>query len=136
MAGLSLGSLYSHIRCYHLVMMDRTFFSGELYKLDSEYIKITIKLVQDSPIKVNRKYGFDNERNYCEVKVLTGTAVDPDTGRLVRIYTYYTSSEGSIEFLKIKKDRVWAKFEFIAKDLSEGNTMEIRNGYLVNIPAS
>ena len=55
---------------------------------------------------------------------------------MMQIYIHYLSLDGSIEFLKIENDRIWAKFEFSAKDLPDGETIEITNGYLVNIPIS
>lgn len=113
-------------------------FAGELLKNDYEYINFTIKLSQDSPITVGKEYCFDGEKNYCEVKVLSETSSDPDygVGSQLRTYIYYVSLDGSIEFLKIENDRIWAKFEFKAKDLPDGETIEITNGYLVNIPIS
>ena len=113
-------------------------FAGEFFKGTREYTKVTIKLSQDSPITVGKEYCFDGEKNYCEVKVLSETPSDPDygVGSQLRTYIYYVSLDGSIEFLKIEKDRIWAKFEFKAKDLPDGETIEITNGYLVNIPTS
>ena len=113
-------------------------FAGEFFKGTREYTKVTIKLSQDSPITVGKEYCFDGEKNYCEVKVLSETPSDPDygVGSQLRTYIYYVSLDGSIEFLKIEKDRIWAKFEFKAKDLPDGETIEISNGYLVNIPIS
>ena len=113
-------------------------FAGEFFKGTREYTKVTIKLSQDSPITVGKEYCFDGEKNYCEVKVLSETPSDPDygVGSQLRTYIYYVSLDGSIEFLKIEKDRIWAKFEFTAKDLPDGETIEISNGYLVNIPIS
>ena len=110
-------------------------FAGELLKNDYEYVKFTIKLSQDSPILVGKKYFFDGEKNYCEVKVLSETSFDSGW-YMMQIYIHYLSLDGSIEFLKIEKDRIWAKFEFKAKDLPDGETIEITNGYLVNIPIS
>ena len=113
-------------------------FAGEFFKGTREYTKVTIKLSQDSPITVGKEYCFDGEKNYCEVKVLSETPSDPDygVGSQLRTYIYYVSLDGSIEFLKIENDRIWAKFEFTAKDLPDGETIEISNGYLVNIPTS
>lgn len=113
-------------------------FAGEFFKGTREYTKVTIKLSQDSPITVGKEYCFDGEKNYCEVKVLSETSSDPDygVGSQLRTYIYYVSLDGSIEFLKIENDRIWAKFEFSAKDLPDGETIEITNGYLVNIPTS
>ena len=113
-------------------------FAGEFFKGTREYTKVTIKLSQDSPITVGKEYCFDGEKNYCEVKVLSETPSDPDygVGSQLRTYIYYVSLDGSIEFLKIENDRIWAKFEFKAKDLPDGETIEITNGYLVNIPTS
>ena len=113
-------------------------FAGEFFKGTREYTKVTIKLSQDSPITVGKEYCFDGEKNYCEVKVLSETPSDPDygVGSQLRTYIYYVSLDGSIEFLKIENDRIWAKFEFTAKDLPDGETIEISNGYLVNIPIS
>lgn len=113
-------------------------FAGEFFKGTREYTKVTIKLSQDSPITVGKEYCFDGEKNYCEIKVLSETPSDPDygVGSQLRTYIYYVSLDGSIEFLKIEKDRIWAKFEFSAKDLPDGETIEITNGYLVNIPIS
>ena len=110
-------------------------FAGELLKNDYEYINFTIKLSQDSPIMVGKKYFFDGEKNYCEVTVLSETSFDSGW-YMMQIYIHYVSLDGSIEFLKIEKDRIWAKFEFSAKDLPDGETIEITNGYLVNIPIS
>ncbi len=110
-------------------------FAGELLKNDYEYVKFTIKLSQDSPILVGKKYFFDGEKNYCEVKVLSETSFDSGW-YMMQIYIHYLSLDGSIEFLKIENDRIWAKFEFSAKDLPDGETIEITNGYLVNIPTS
>lgn len=108
-------------------------FAGELLKNDYEYVNFTIKLSQDSPIVVGKKYFFDGEKNYCEVTVLSETSFDSGW-YMMQIYIHYLSLDGSIEFLKIENDRVWAKFEFTAKDLPDGETIEITNGYLVNIP--
>lgn len=110
-------------------------FAGELLKNDYEYINFTIKLSQDSPILVGKKYFFDGEKNYCEVTVLSETSFDSGW-YMMQIYIHYLSLDGSIEFLKIENDRIWAKFEFSAKDLPDGETIEITNGYLVNIPTS
>ena len=110
-------------------------FAGELLKNDYEYINFTIKLSQDSPILVGKKYFFDGEKNYCEVTVLSETSFDSGW-YMMQIYIHYLSLDGSIEFLKIENDRIWAKFEFKAKDLPDGETIEITNGYLVNIPTS
>ena len=110
-------------------------FAGELLKNDYEYINFTIKLSQDSPISVGEEYFFDGEKNYCEVTVLSETSFDSGW-YMMQIYIHYLSLDGSIEFLKIENDRVWAKFEFSAKDLPDGETIEITNGYLVNIPTS
>ena len=110
-------------------------FAGELLKNDYEYINFTIKLSQDSPILVGKKYFFDGEKNYCEVTVLSETSFDSGW-YMMQIYIHYLSLDGSIEFLKIENDRIWAKFEFKAKDLPDGETIEITNGYLVNIPIS
>ena len=110
-------------------------FAGELLKNDYEYINFTIKLSQDSPILVGKKYFFDGEKNYCEVKVLSETSFDSGW-YMMQIYIHYVSLDGSIEFLKIEGDKIWAKFEFTAKDLPDGETIEITNGYLVNIPTS
>ena len=110
-------------------------FAGELLKNDYEYINFTIKLSQDSPILVGKKYFFDGEKNYCEVTVLSETSFDSGW-YMMQIYIHYLSLDGSIEFLNIENDRVWAKFEFTAKDLPDGETIEITNGYLVNIPTS
>ena len=110
-------------------------FAGEFFKGTREYTKVTIKLSQDSPITVGKEYCFDGEKNYCEVKVLSETSFDSGW-YMMQIYIHYLSLDGSIEFLKIENDRIWAKFEFKAKDLPDGETIEITNGYLVNIPTS
>ena len=110
-------------------------FAGELLKNDYEYINFTIKLSQDSPILVGKKYFFDGEKNYCEVTVLSETSFDSGW-YMMQIYIHYLSLDGSIEFLKIEGNKIWAKFEFSAKDLPDGETIEITNGYLVNIPTS
>ena len=110
-------------------------FAGELLKNDYEYINFTIKLSQDSPIMVGKKYFFDGEKNYCEVTVLSETSFDSGW-YMMQIYIHYVSLDGSIEFLKIEGNKIWAKFEFSAKDLPDGETIEITNGYLVNIPTS
>ena len=110
-------------------------FAGELLKNDYEYINFTIKLSQDSPIMVGKKYFFDGEKNYCEVTVLSETSFDSGW-YMMQIYIHYVSLDGSIEFLKIEGNKIWAKFEFSAKDLPDGETIEITNGYLVDIPTS
>lgn len=98
-----------------------------------EYMELKIKLEQPKPFKLNTAYDFQLKQNYSHIYVQTDRYYDHHTGWDLTIRHGYEATEGSIEFLKFEDDRIWAKFNFKAVDLPDGGTLDVKNGFLVNI---
>lgn len=96
-----------------------------------EYIEFTINLKNSEQLKLHNEYNFHDNQNYGQLNIQTGVRYENSHRKLV--FKNYISSEGSIEFLKFEDDRIWAKFNFKAVDLHDGGTLDVKNGFLVNI---